>query len=566
MRAAGPNGSCSREALPGGRGTLDPRAAPVNSPGNYEPAPPCIPTFILSLSAVPRTQRSPLLAPLDILAGLSLRSHMTRLLNGKPLLAFALFALVATAQEWTRFRGPNGSGISSGAGFPTVFDKRQNLIWRTPVRPGKSSPVLTRRHVFLTAFENGQLFTQCFDRETGKLVWERSVGRARVEPAHRLNHPAAITPVTDGEMVYVFFPEYGLLAYDADGRERWKAPAGPFSNENGHSSCPIVAGDNVILVLDQMLGSYIAAFDRRNGELRWKVPREEMDGYATPLLYQPAGAAAAVITASRGQLGAHRVDNGKRLWSWKNLSPSEVASPILVKDTLFTFGYGNDAAVPFLNPLQKYDKNHDGKLTPDEYGDDAYLKGVGLFVGNTDGVVTKEEYDFRQSMAVAPSSLLAIQLASEPSAIPREVWRYEKSFIGVVPSPLYYEGILYVLKNGGLLTSFNPKTGDVVKASRIAGAIGGYASSPVAAEGKIIIASEEGKVTVVKAGAEWEVMQINDLDEECYATPALADGSIYLRTHAALYRFGTTRQSPPLASPPRSQAGRRSETLTKGAR
>ena len=153
------------------------------------------------------------------------------------------------------------------------------------MRPGKSSPVLTRRHVFLTALENGKLFTQSFDRETGKLLWERSVDRARVEPAHTLNHSAAITPVTDGEMVYVFFPEYGLLAYDADGKERWKAPLGPFSNENGHSSCPIIAGDNVILVLDQMVGSFIAAFDRRNGELRWKTPREEMDGYATPLLH-----------------------------------------------------------------------------------------------------------------------------------------------------------------------------------------------------------------------------------------------------------------------------------------
>jgi len=457
------------------------------------------------------------------------------------LCAFFLSALAATAQEWTRFRGPNGSGISTDTGFLTEFNKSKNLIWRTPVRPGKSSPVLTWRQVFLTALENGKLFTQCFDRETGKLLWERSVDRGRVEPAHRLNDPAAITPVTDGEMVYVFFPEYGLLAYDAAGKERWKTPLGPFSNENGHSSCPIVAGENVILVLDQMLGSYIAAFDRRNGELRWKTPREEMDGYATPLLYKPAGAAAAVITASRGQLGAHRVDNGKRLWSWKGPSPSEVASPILVKDTLFTFGYGNDRATPFSTPLKKYDKNHDGKLTPDEYGDDEYLKGVGLFVGNLDGVVTQEEFDFRQGMSGGPSSLLAIQLQAEGPGIPREVWRYEKSFVAVVPSPLYYEGVLYVLKNGGLLTSFNPRTGSVEKAGRVAGALGSYSSSPVAAEGKILIASEEGKVTVLKAGAAWEVMQINDLEEGCYATPALADGSIYLRTNDALYRFGGTR-------------------------
>jgi outer membrane protein assembly factor BamB len=455
--------------------------------------------------------------------------------------ALFLLALNAAAQEWTRFRGPNGSGISADTGFPTEFNKGKNQVWRTPVRHGKSSPVLTRRHVFLTAYESGKLFTQCFDRETGKLLWERSVDRARVEPSHTLNHPAAITPVTDGENVYAFFPEYGLIAYDANGKERWKTPLGPFSNENGHSSCPIIAGENVIVVLDQMLGSYIAAFDRRNGELRWKSPREEMDGYATPLLYEPTGAAAAVITASRGQLGAHRVDNGNRLWSWNKLSPSEVASPILVNDTLFTFGYGNDRATPFSVPLQKYDRNGDARLTPDEYGEDAYLKGVGLFVGNTDGIVTQEEFDFRQNLSGGPSSLLAIRLSADAATSPREVWRYEKSFVAVVPSPLYYEGVLYVLKNGGLLTSFDPKTGSVSKAGRVAGALGSYSSSPVAAEDKIFIASEEGKVTVLKAGAKWEVLQINDLEEECYATPALANGSIYLRTNDALYRFAMTR-------------------------
>jgi outer membrane protein assembly factor BamB len=463
-------------------------------------------------------------------------------MNCRLLLSFLLLTAPAiAADEWARFRGPNGSGISTATGFPVEFNKNKNEIWRTPVRFGKSSPVLTRRHVFLTALDKDKLYTQCFDRETGKLVWERSVDRARVEPTHSLNHPAAITPVTDGESVYVFFPEFGLLAYSAEGKELWRTPLGPFTNENGHASCPILAGDNIILVFDQMVGSYMAAFDRRNGEQRWRTPREEMDGYSTPLVYQPKGARPLVITASRGQLGAHRVDTGERLWSLKKLSPSEVASPILVNDTLFTFGYGNDMASPFQKALDKYDKNHDGQLTPAEYGDDQYLQGVGLFVGNRDGIVTREKYDFRQNLSVAPSSMLAFQLSGDTASPPREIWKYEKSFIAVVPSPLYYEGILYVLKNGGLLTSFEAKTGRVEKAGRLENASGNYFASPVAAEGRIYIVSEEGKVSVLKAGAQWEVMQVNDLDETCYATPALAGGAIYLRTGSALYRFAQPR-------------------------
>ena len=129
----------------------------------------------------------------------------------------ALFLLVsaAGAQEWTRFRGPNGSGVSHDTGFPTEFGKEKNVLWRTPVRPGKSSPVLTRYHIFLTAFENGKLFTQCFDRETGGLLWERSVDRPRAESTEALNHPAAITAVTDGENAYSFFIDYGLISYAA---------------------------------------------------------------------------------------------------------------------------------------------------------------------------------------------------------------------------------------------------------------------------------------------------------------------------------------------------------------
>ena len=191
------------------------------------------------------------------------------------------------------------------------------------------------RHIFLTAFDKGKLFTQCFDRVTGKLLWERWVERPRVESTEASNHPAAITAVTDGENVYSFFMDYGLISYDPEGNIRWKAPLGPFSNSMGHSSSPIIAGDNIILVIDQALDSYIAAFDRRSGRMCWKTPRKEIDGWATPLLYQPAGTAPVVLTASSGQLGAHLVDNGKRIWSRAGLSPVIVASPTLEKDTDF---------------------------------------------------------------------------------------------------------------------------------------------------------------------------------------------------------------------------------------
>ena len=437
---------------------------------------------------------------------------------------------MASAEDWSRFRGPNGSGVSKDTGFPTEFGPGKNVVWRTPVRPGKSSPVLTARHIFLTAIAENKLFVQCFDRKTGKLLWERAQDRPRAEFGNARNHPAAITPVTDGENIYAFFADFGLISYDAAGNLRWKVPLGPFTNTMGMSSSPIVAGDAVIVVADQQDDSYIAAFDRRNGEIRWKTVRGEKDGWATPLLH-----GAQIVTTSRGQLGAHGVAGGKRSWSYDRLSPAIVASPVLDGDTIFTFGYGHDAPTPFSSLLAKYDKNHDGRLTPDEYGIDPLVAGVAKYEGNRDLIVTQEEWDGKQKAVVAPSLLLALRMDRDG---PHEVWRYQKSFVGVVPSPLLYQGVLYLIRNGGILTTFDAASGKVLKTGRVEGAIGAYSASPVAAEGRVYLACEEGKVVVLRAGGDWEILAMNSLGEDCFATPALSEGRIYLRTAEALYCFG----------------------------
>jgi outer membrane protein assembly factor BamB len=463
------------------------------------------------------------------------------------LLAIFLLSPVAPAEDWTRFRGPNGSGVSNDSGFPVEFDKSRNLIWRTPIRPGKSSPVLSGHRVFLTGFENEKLFTQCFDRETGKLVWERVEKRTPKPEGNLLNNPAAITPATDGENVYVFFKDFGLVSYDDAGNLRWKVPLGPFTNSMGLGASPIITEGSLILQVDQIADSYIAAFDLRNGEIRWKTAREESEGWATPLLYH-----ALILTAGPGQYGAHRIEDGKRVFTQPGLSPAMVASPVLDRDTIFAFGYGADSPSPFSRALAKLDKNHDGKISPDEYTDipgdtadrqqEAVYVAMGKFMGNRDGIVTSDKWDAWGRHVGGPTGLLAVRLdaaAGDEAIRPRELWRYDKGFAGVIPSPLLYDGILYVIKNGGILTAFNPVTGEVLKTGRVRGALGGYSASPVAAEGKLFIVSEEGKLTVLRAGRDWDVLAVNDISEGSFATPALSGGRIYVRTDDALYCFGS---------------------------
>jgi outer membrane protein assembly factor BamB len=460
-----------------------------------------------------------------------------------------LLPVAGFTEDWTRFRGPNGSGVSTDTGFPTEFGRDKNVIWRTPVRPGKSSPVLTSSRIFLTAFENRKLVTQCFDRKTGKMLWERALERPRAEDVNPLNHPAAITPVTDGENVYVLFKDFGLISYDPDGNVRWKVALGPFTNLMGLGASPIVAADSIVLLADQSENSYIAAFDRRNGEIRWKIAREESESWGTPLFYEPPGAAPLILTASRGQFGAHLLANGSRALTQHGLSPTIVASPVLGKDklgreTLFVFGYGSDSATPFSSVLERYDKNHDGKLSPDEYVGSAFILGIGTYGGKRDLIVTKEMWDAKQREVIGPSRLVAIRLEPDSSGPEgqtiraRELWRYDKSFTGVVPSPILYEGILYVVKNGGILTSFDAETGEVTKTGRLRGALGGYSASPIAADGKLFLLNEDGKATVLRAGRDWDVIRVNDLGESCHATPALSGGQVYLRTSEALYCFG----------------------------
>lgn len=447
-----------------------------------------------------------------------------------------LLCAALAAEDWTRFRGPNGSGLSADKGFPTEFGPGKNQVWRTAVRPGKSSPVLTDKHIFLTSHDEGKLYTECFDRATGKRLWERAVDRSRTELHNRLNHPAAITPVTDGENVYSFFKDYGLVSYDSTGRERWRVALGPFVSTMGLGASPVILKDRVILVADQVQGSFIASFDKANGELRWKMDREETESWGTALTYESGGPL--LLTVSRGQFGAYDYA-GKRIATTRNLATTIVGSPILHGDTLFVFGYGGDAPQPFSSRLSRLDKNGDGKLTADEYGEDPFLHGIAKFTGNRDMVITEDEWDAKQREVGGPTCLTALRIEREGGSLrTKELWRVDKGFTGVIPSPLYVGGVVYVVKNGGILTSYDAASGGVLKAGRLMGAISGYSSSPVSAEGRIYIGSEDGKISVLRAAGEWEILSVNDLGEPVYATPALSGGAIYVRSESALYRFG----------------------------
>jgi outer membrane protein assembly factor BamB len=222
------------------------------------------------------------------------------------ILLFAFPLTVIASDEWSQFRGPNGSGVSETKGLPTEFGPNKNVVWKTELPPGHSSPVLTRDRIFVTAHDkrNNKLLVICLDRQTGKILWQREAPRLREGRLQNVNGPASPTPVTDGSNVYVFFQDFGLISYDAAGKERWKLQLGPFNMFYGFGASPILVDDKVILPVDQdNPSSYLIAVDKNSGKVRWKVDRPVViSGYSTPIVYQPAKGAKQIIVPESFQL------------------------------------------------------------------------------------------------------------------------------------------------------------------------------------------------------------------------------------------------------------------------
>ncbi len=309
----------------------------------------------------------------------------------------------------------------------------------------------------------------------------------------------------------------------------------------GHSSSPVIAGDLLVIQADQKFGSYIAAFDVANGEIRWKVPRQDGESWSTPLVRQTADGSAQILTVSRGWAAGHSLTDGRLLWRNNAFPPAVVASPVVAGQTVYAFAYGNAADSNFERSFKNRDKDGDGVLTSAEYGTNAFMAGIAKYDGDRDGVLSLKEFMTVAGATIAPSSLVAFRFGAN-DAEPRELWRYERNFVGVIPSPLVYRGVVYLIKNGGIFERLDAETGDVLERGRIREAIDGYSSSPVAAGGKVYVASEAGKVIVLEADREWSTVSVNDFEEPIFATPALSRGQVFVRTESNLYCFGAASE------------------------
>jgi outer membrane protein assembly factor BamB len=438
------------------------------------------------------------------------------------LLVIAFSSITIHAQNWPSFRGPNASGVAEGTNPPTTWDleKTQNVLWKTSI-PGlsHSSPIIWNNQIFVitavssdakasfNAKDRGiDLATDdakhtwmifALDKRNGRVLWTdkpyEGVPRAR---RHVKATQANSTPATDGRYVVAVFGSEGLACYDTNGKLQWKQDLGVLNpglwddkeSSWGHASSPIIYRDLVIVQADGHKQSFIAAFNLKDDKQAWRVERNEITSWTTPSIYQGKNRTELIANGGRYIRGYDPL-TGKELWRFAdNDTQVKMQAPLIANDLIYITG--------------------------------GYPPGRAMYV-------------FR------PGAIGDISLKAGEDTNAFLAWRTSKGS-PYTPTPIVYGNQFYVLADNGVLSSYDAKTGEVIYQQRLPTS---FSASPVAADGKLYLASEDGDVFVVKAGRQYELLSKNAMGQPLMATPAITQGMLILRGDKAIYAIGERKSA-----------------------
>ena len=398
-------------------------------------------------------------------------------------LLLTVLATSSDAEEWSRFRGPDGTGIAAIPGLPTAW-KAEDYEFNVEIPGiGHSSPVVHGRHLILTsAVDEGFVrFLWNLDALTGEVRWSRRIGMSRSHK-HSKSSWASGTPVTDGEAIFVAFADreqLTLASYSMDGDLNWRRVLGEFDSQHGHGVSPILFEDMIILPNDQKGPSTVMAFNKSNGETRWSTLREfRKTSYATPRILSINGGSPQLICVS-GAMGVSSLDpfTGKLNWMTGEMPMRTVASPAYESGLIIaTCGGG----------------------------------GVGKLL-----------------IAVRPEG-------SDGTDSGTVVYERDKT-LPYVPSPVGYEGHVYLWGDNGVVSCIEAASGENIWTKRVGG---NYSGSPVCINGNLYAISEEGEVVVVAASPEYELKGRTQLGDNSHATPSVGHNGLYLRSFGRIMRLG----------------------------
>jgi outer membrane protein assembly factor BamB len=390
----------------------------------------------------------------------------------------SLFVQSVFAEEWPGWRGPRGDGTSAETGIPIHWSKTENIRWCAPL-PGKghSSPIVWGDRIFITTCleQDNKRLLLCLDRRDGSILWQREVLTSPLERKHNLNSYASATPVTDGKRVWVSFlefPRMQVACYDMEGKQVWLRSPGEFYSVHGFCSSPVLYKNTVILNGDQDAAAWIVALDKETGAERWRIDRPNRTrSYCTPFIVEAGGHVQMVLSGSKC-VASYDPDTGKQNWIIDG--PTEQFVSTLI------------------------------------YGD-----GV-LFL--TAGFPTYH--------------LMGIRPDGQGNVSATHVLWHERRGDDYVPSPITDGQRFYFVGDKGVAGCIEARTGKRLWTERLGIH---HSASPVLADGAIYFPDDNGITHVLKAGPTFERLSRNDLGEECYASPAIAHGEMFIRTLNALY-------------------------------
>lgn len=495
------------------------------------------------------------------------------------ILLFALKLYQVQATDWNQYRGPNGSGLAKDCNPPVNISK-ENLIWKTLLIPGFSSPSLSEKYIFLTGLSEDRLVTIAVNKADGKIIWEKRAPKVEIEKVHNAGHPACSSPLVVHDYVYSYFGSYGLICYKLDGTEVWKEPIPTPKTLYGMSTSPISYGGNIIMVLDndanlpgsRLSQSKIVAFNKDNGKTVWEIPRPlHRSGWSTPMIWQNNQGTDLVVLGN-GRVSGYDMKSGSRKWYVPGFSRETISIPVAQKNTLYVsssrLGGGADIQPdpqPFWEAVIQFDENADGKIERKEMTDNftfpirpelpighpgfgiplpkdkskRELRLDGMFKGvdqNRDNFWTKEEFIGNMRSGRGKPLLIAIKPGGQGDVSKTHLkWELNRS-IPEIPSPLLFEDLIYMVRNGGILTAVEASSGKIIYRERIH-APGHYSASPIGAKGHIYASSNRGVVTILKANRKFKIVDQYDLQSPIHATPSIDKNSLYIRSENALWAF-----------------------------
>jgi outer membrane protein assembly factor BamB len=445
-------------------------------------------------------------------------------LLGIPALVASAGGDKAAREHWPQFRGPAATGVADGADLPDAWGQTgEGLLWKTRI-PGlaHSSPVVWGDQLFVTTaisslpdatFKRG-LYGEgtasedrtvhrwdvlSLDKRSGKVRWQRTAYEGvPKEKRHIKATYANATPATDGRYLVAFFGSQGLYAYDLRGRLKWKRDLGRLDAgaydapdyEWGTASSPILYKDLVIVQCDQQKDSFVMALRLKDGSTAWRTSRDELPSWATPTVYTGAGPRRAeLVTNAPKFIRGYDPDTGKELWRLGRSSNITAPTPVFDRD-LIVVASGRRPSAP-------------------------------IFV-------------------IKAGARGDITLPEGAAGGGHVVWTRERAG-SYMPTPLIYRGHLYVLRNQGIFSCYDLRTGELEYEQRLPEVGSGFSASPVAADGKLYLSSEDGDIFVVRAGPQFEVIGRNGMGQPIMATPAISEGVLFVRGERDLFAVGAPR-------------------------